>query len=114
MYQLVFYVPESHLESVKQAVFAAGGGLYEGYDQCCWQIAGQGQFRPLQGSNPFIGKTAQISTVDEYKVELICSADNILATTKALIAAHPSEQPAYQIIPFLSLTDLSHSSKIDQ
>ena len=109
MYKLVFYVPESHLELVKQAIFAVGGGLYEGYDQCCWQVAGQGQFRPLDGSKPFIGQTAQVNTVDEFKVEMICSAENIMSATKALIHAHPYEQPAYQIMPFLSLHDLTPS-----
>ena len=107
MYQLTFYVPETHLESVKQAIFAAGGGLYEGYDQCCWQVAGQGQFRPLSGSKPFLGEMGQRHTVDEYKVELVCSAENIIAVTQALIESHPYEQPAYQIIPFLSLNDLN-------
>ena len=106
MYKLVFYVPESHLEHVKQAIFAVGGGLYEGYDQCCWQVAGTGQFRPLAGSNPFLGEIAQVNTVDEFKVEMICSDEIIVNATEALIKTHPYEQPAYQIIAFLSLHDL--------
>ena len=44
MLKLTFYVPESHLEPVKQAVFEAGAGRIGDYDSCCWQIAGQGQF----------------------------------------------------------------------
>lgn len=117
MYKLVFYVPESHLALVKQAIFAVGGGLYEGYDQCCWQVAGKGQFRPLAGSKPFIGETAQVNVVDEFKVEMICSAEVIVDATQALISTHPYEQPAYQIMPFLNLNDLissSVSSEINQ
>jgi len=68
MYQLVFYVPETHVESVKQAVFNAGGGRIGDYDRCCWQTLGQGQFRPLAGSSPFLGKAGSVEKVDEYRV----------------------------------------------
>ena len=55
MYSLVFYVPETHLEVVKEAVFLAGAGAIGDYDHCCWQAKGQGQFRPLEGSHPHLG-----------------------------------------------------------
>ena len=55
MYKLCFYVPESHLEEVKEAVFAAGAGKMGDYDACAWQTAGQGQFRPGEGADPHIG-----------------------------------------------------------
>lgn len=106
MYSLIFYVPDTHLEIVKQSIFAVGGGLYDGYDQCCWQVAGQGQFRPLPGSTPFIGESLTVTRVNEYKVEMVCSAEHIVAAVEALIANHPYEQPAYQVTPFLSLDTL--------
>ena len=62
MYTLCFYVPESALEQVKAAVFAAGAGRIGNYDQCCWQVAGQGQFRPLAGSNPAIGRQGAVAS----------------------------------------------------
>jgi hypothetical protein len=43
------------VEKVKSALFKVGAGKYKHYDQCCWQTKGQGQFRPLVGSNPAIG-----------------------------------------------------------
>jgi len=55
MYKLVFFVPENHKEAVKQAVFDQGAGRYEGYDCCSWETLGSGQFKPLSGSQPFIG-----------------------------------------------------------
>lgn len=54
MYVMVFYVPQSHLEEVKEAVFSAGAGIMGGYDRCCFQTLGTGQFRPLAGSSPFL------------------------------------------------------------
>ncbi|HBD13290.1 MAG TPA: NGG1p interacting factor NIF3 [Porticoccaceae bacterium] len=98
MFKLDFYVPESHLESVKQAVFEAGAGRIGNYDQCCWQNAGQGQFRPLDDSNPFLGVPGQLEKVLEYKVEMICEASVIDSVIKALRAAHPYEEPAFQVI----------------
>ncbi|MEH6542063.1 MAG: hypothetical protein V7748_18580, partial [Halopseudomonas sp.] len=53
MYKLCFFVPASHVEQVKQAVFAAGAGRLGNYDSCSWQVLGQGQFRPLSGSEPY-------------------------------------------------------------
>lgn len=95
MYQLVFYVPDTHLEQVKSAVFAAGAGRYEDYDCCCWQTLGTGQFRPLDGSNPFIGEHGKIEKIDEYKVETICKKEVLKDALKALIDSHPYEEPAY-------------------
>ena len=97
MYKLCVYVPESHLEAVKQALFATGAGRIGDYDSCCWQVAGQGQFRPLAGSSPFIGRTDQVETVAEYKVELVCADEYIADAVAALKRAHPYEEPAYQV-----------------
>ncbi len=102
MYKLCFYVPESHLEQTKSAVFNAGAGRLGNYDCCCWQSLGQGQFRPLPGSDPFIGvkdgeKPSPLETVAEYRVELVCEDQYIRAAVTALIDAHPYEEPAYDV-----------------
>lgn len=97
MYQLSFYVPESHLEAVKQAVFATGAGRIGNYDNCCWQVAGRGQFRALAGSDPYVGTQGELETVGEYKVELVCADELIRAAVAALRAAHPYEEPAYHV-----------------
>ncbi len=97
MYQLSFYVPESHLETVKQAVFATGAGKIGNYDNCCWQVLGQGQFRSLPGSDPYIGEQGELETVAEYKIELICPDALIRAAVDALRAAHPYEEPAFHV-----------------
>ncbi len=99
MYNLIFYVPKSHLESVKEALFAQGAGKYEKYDKCCWQVMGQGQFRALAGSSPFLGKQGEVEKVSEYKVEMICADEYIRQVLKALVQAHPYEEPAYSVWP---------------
>ena len=98
MFKLSFFVPETHLDAVKQPVFATGAGKIGNYDQCCWQVLGEGQFRPLPGSNPFVGEQAQLETVKEYKVEMVCDETIISAAVAALKLAHPYEEPAYDVI----------------
>lgn len=97
MYKLAFFVPPSHLAAVKQAVFAAGGGRLGAYDQCCWQVLGEGQFRPLDGSQPFIGQSGIVENVVEWKVELVVDEALIADVVTALKAAHPYETPAYEV-----------------
>lgn len=97
MYKLNFYVPESHVEQVKEALFDKGAGRIGQYDRCSWQVLGEGQFRPLEGSNPFLGAQNLIEKVMEYKVEMVCEDEIITDVVKELIAAHPYEEPAYEI-----------------
>ncbi|EGW53214.1 NGG1p interacting factor 3 protein, NIF3 [Candidatus Endoriftia persephone str. Guaymas] len=98
MYLLAFYVPESHLESLKQALFDKGAGRLAGYDRCAWETEGRGQFRPLAGSRPFIGETGRTEQLIEYKVEMICAEERIKAVIDELLRTHPYEQPAYHVI----------------
>ena len=97
MFKLVFFVPASHVESVKHAVFAAGAGRIGDYDHCAWQVLGEGQFRPLPGSNPFIGSQDILEKVPEYRVELVCADACIADAVAALKAAHPYEEPAFDV-----------------
>ncbi|MBB1486646.1 YqfO family protein [Oceanospirillum sediminis] len=103
MYKLAFFVPESHLETVKAAVFATGAGKIGNYDHCCWQIKGQGQFRALEGSQPFLGQQGQIETVEEYRVELVCHDELIREAVAAMKLAHPYDEPAYDVFPLADI-----------
>ena len=97
MYKLCFYVPESHLDAVKQAVFVAGGGRIGAYDSCCWQVLGHGQYRPLEGSTPYLGAQGQVQSVSEWKVELVVADELIHDSVKALKRTHPYETPAFEV-----------------
>ncbi len=97
MYKLCVYIPESHLEQVKQALFAAGAGRIGDYDSCCFQLKGTGQFRPLAGSQPFIGRVGEVEQVVEYRVEMVCADELVDAALAALREAHPYEEPAFDL-----------------
>lgn len=98
MYKICFYVPDNAVEIVKQALFAAGAGRIGNYDSCCWQVLGSGQFRPLENSNPAIGKTGKVETVSEYRVEMVCEDRIIKDVVEALRQSHPYEEPAYDVL----------------
>ncbi|NMT63576.1 YqfO family protein [Marinobacter orientalis] len=97
MYKMCYFVPESHLESTKTALFESGAGRIGDYDCCAWQCKGQGQFRPLDGSRPFLGQVGEVERVEEFRVELVCADELIRAAVQALKASHPYEEPAYEV-----------------
>lgn len=98
MYKFIFFVPDSHVEIVKNAIFNAGGGKIGEYSHCAWQVLGQGQFKPLAGSNPYSGTIDVLKTVPEWRVELVVADDLIMDAVHAMKSAHPYEVPAYDVI----------------
>jgi len=98
VYKLSFFVPSSHKEAVKEALFEVGAGRYAHYDKCSWEVLGEGQFRALQGANPFLGEIEKIEKVQEYKVEMICNDEIIQRAVARLKEVHPYEEVAYDVI----------------
>jgi hypothetical protein len=103
IYQISFYVPKESLEEVKVAMFKAGAGRIGEYDYCAWQVLGEGQFRPLDGANPYIGKKGEIERVLEYKVEMVCEEEFLKEVIDAMKKAHPYETPAYSVIELVDI-----------
>ncbi len=94
---IAFYVPTTHVEDVKNAMFKAGAGKIGAYDLCSFEVQGLGQFRALSGSSPFLGTMDQLEKVNEVKVEMVCEEHLIKLVVAALKEAHPYEMPAYYI-----------------
>lgn len=101
MYKLVFFVPDSHVEEVKEAIFATGAGKIGNYSHCSWQTLGQGQFKPLQGSDPFSGIQGNLSRCEEWRVELVLEKSLAKVAITALKKAHPYETPAFDLIELI-------------
>lgn len=98
MYKFIFFVPDSHVESVKEAIFSVGGGQIGSYSHCAWQVLGDGQFKPLPGSNPYSGTIDEVKKVPEWRVEMIIETALIQEAVNAMKSAHPYEVPAYDVI----------------
>lgn len=106
LYQLIVYVPSQDAESLKNALFDAGAGNYSGYDRCSWETTGIGQFRPLIGSHPTLGKHNELEHVEEIKIETVCEKSVLKKVLRALREHHPYEEPAYGVIELKTFEDL--------
>ncbi len=97
--KIVVYVPVGHEEAVREAMCAAGAGHIGAYSHCTFGAEGKGTFLPLEGTNPFLGKQGQLEVVDELRLETIVPTEQAEAVVKAMLAAHPYEEAAYDIYP---------------
>jgi dinuclear metal center YbgI/SA1388 family protein len=97
--KLVTFIPLSHADQVRMAIFEAGAGHIGNYDSCSYNIQGKGSFRALEGSNPFTGKPGQVHFEDETRFETIFPAVLQNKVIQALAQSHPYEEVAYDIYP---------------
>lgn len=96
--KLVVYVPRADVDAVREAIFEAGAGQIGDYDQCSYNTAGYGTFRPLEGANPSIGEVGSQERVEETKIEVIFPVQLERQILVAMLASHPYEEVAYHII----------------
>lgn len=98
--KVVVTVPDTHTEVVLQAIGEAGGGRFDDqYDFCAFILRGEGRFRPLAGSNPFIGTHGQIERVAEDRIEVTVLSADVEAVVRAIHTAHPYEVPVIDVYP---------------
>lgn len=97
MYKLIFFVPQHSCDAVKTAIFATGAGSLGNYSNCCWQVLGESQFTPSTSATPYIGQADVVERVAEYRVEVLCTEENINAAVTALLQSHPYEKPAFEV-----------------
>ena len=95
--KLVTFVPTSHAENVKSALFEAGAGHIGNYDSCSFSIAGTGSFRGNEQTNPFVGKKNQLHQEEEVRIETIFPKHIQTKVISGLLNAHPYEEVAYDI-----------------
>jgi hypothetical protein len=99
--KLVVFVPLESLDAVRDAVFAAGAGRIGGYERCSWYTAGTGTFLGGDGTSPAVGEAGVEERVEEYRLETVFHEESQAAIVAALRAAHPYEEPAFDIYPLL-------------
>lgn len=103
MLKLTFYVPVTHKEEVKNALFKVGAGKIGNYDMCSFETEGTGQFRALPGANPTIGKIGNLENVIEVRVEMVLDDHILSKALGALLGSHPYETPAYDVVKCLEV-----------
>ena len=95
--KLVVFVPADALEAVRDAVFAAGAGRIGDYERCSWYAEGTGTFRGGEGSQPAVGEPGREERVPELRLETVFPSPLQAQVVAALRAAHPYEEPAYDV-----------------
>lgn len=95
--KLVTFVPDDHLERVRDAVFSAGAGVIGNYDLCGFAADGTGSFRGGENTSPFAGEKGILHFERELRFETIFYSHLKDRVVKALLAAHPYEEVAYDI-----------------
>src|SRR3970040_1937378 len=95
--KLVWFVPEDALNATRDAVFDAGGGRIGEYERCSWYTAGTGTFHGGDETSPAVGERGREERVPELRVETVVPADRVESAVAALRAAHPYEEPAYDV-----------------
>lgn len=95
--KIVTFVPNTHLEIVRNNLFNAGAGNIGNYDSCSFSIEGIGSFKGNENSNPFVGEKEKLSLEKETRLELIFEAINETKIITALKQNHPYEEVAYDI-----------------
>ena len=96
--KLVVFVPHEHAEAVRTAVTDAGAGVIGNYDRATFTTAGEGRFRPLDGSRPAIGAVGETEMVPESRIETVLPRPLRQQVVEAMLAAHPYEEVAYDVV----------------
>ncbi|HBG41143.1 Nif3-like dinuclear metal center hexameric protein [Limibacterium fermenti] len=97
--KLVTFVPDTHAEYVRTALFNAGAGNIGNYDSCSYNLTGEGTFRAGESTNPFVGEIGELHYEKEIRIETVLPAFRKEEVLRALIAVHPYEEPAYDFYP---------------
>jgi dinuclear metal center YbgI/SA1388 family protein len=96
--KLTTYVPVAAADRVRRALASAGAGVIGDYDSASFSTPGEGRFRPLAGANPAIGEVGSLEVVDEVRIECVLARAARPTVVEAMLAAHPYEEPAYDVV----------------
>lgn len=99
VFKLEIFLPESHFEAVREALWSVDAGHIGNYDRCLSWSWVQSCWRPLEGACPYDGRTGELSQAEEIKIEVCCRSDRLEETIKAIKSAHPYEEPVINILP---------------
>jgi dinuclear metal center YbgI/SA1388 family protein len=108
--KLVVFAPRDAADQVRSAITGSGAGHLGDYDSCTFSAPGEGRFRPLEGANPTIGSVGEPETVEEVRIESVVPRHRREQVVAALLAAHPYEEPAYDVVPLAALDDPTRGS----
>ena len=96
--KLTTYVPLDNADEIRNSLFKAGAGNIGKYDNCSFNILGEGTFRGNENSNPTLGKKGENHTEKEVLISVVFESKNEASILKVLQENHPYEEVAYEIV----------------
>ena len=90
-------MPREALDSVRVALFEAGAGRIGDYERCSWYTAGTGTYFGGEGTAPTLGEAGREERVAELRLETVYPVEREAEVVRALRAAHPYEEPAFDL-----------------
>ncbi|WP_199849479.1 Nif3-like dinuclear metal center hexameric protein [Blastococcus sp. Marseille-P5729] len=101
--KIVTFVPHDDASKVIDALADAGAGAIGDYSRCAFLGTGVGTFTPGEAANPAIGERGRAEEVPETRVEMVLEPRRRTAVIEALRAAHPYEEPAFDLLAMVPL-----------
>ncbi len=95
--KIAVFVPESHEDQLRDALGKAGAGAIGDYEHCSYTLSGTGRFRPTADADPYIGESGKMEVTEESKIEVVVRKADKDRVIRAMIAAHPYEEVAYDV-----------------
>ena len=95
--KLTTYVPLSDANTVRNALFNAGGGSIGNYSNCSFNINGNGTYEGNEDANPVIGKKGILHTEKETNINITYPAHLETKILGALFEVHPYEEVAFEV-----------------
>lgn len=99
VFKISVYIPEDFVKELTEKVNEEMEPLYPGYDFTFSMTKVTGMWRPLEGSDPFIGKIGEISVEEEVKVDFTVKEKDLRNIIRTIVSVHPYEEPAIDVVP---------------
>ncbi len=102
-FKIEVYIPYNFTDKIREALNEIGIGKVGNYDNCVCVSEVKGIFRPLKGSDPYLGIENELCEVLENKVESICKKEDLKKVIDMIKDMHPYDEPLINVIPLLDI-----------
>lgn len=103
IFKVETYLPLEALDKIKNGLYQAGFGKVGNYDCCLSWYKINSSWKPLAGTNPYLGNVGEIEYAPEYKLEFRCDEENLRKAIDIIKANHPYEEVCINILPIFNI-----------
>lgn len=92
------FIPKSYLNKLCEVFKKLDVGHIGNYSECLSYSEVISRWKPLEGSNPYIGKVGNIEEEKELKIEVTCEIKIVDKLIEEIKKVHPYEEPVINVI----------------